>query len=99
MSRWLIRGGLAGGVMASALGLLDFATIRAARGRVGIAHGGGNAAILGMSAVSLLLRRETPNAVPVPAMLLSAFAAVLLAGTGWLGGELAFRERIGVARR
>jgi len=99
MSRWLIRGGLVSGLMAAAMGLLDFSTIRAARGPVGIAHAGGNTAIMGLSALSLVLRRSSRNRVPTLAMLLSAAAALLLAGTGWLGGELAFRKRIGVPRR
>ncbi|MFN2417559.1 MAG: DUF2231 domain-containing protein [Candidatus Limnocylindria bacterium] len=99
MSRWLIRGGLLTGVMAAALGLLDFSAIRAARGPVGIAHASGNTAVIGLSALSLVLRRSSDSRVPSLAMLLSAIAALLLAGTGWLGGELAYRKRIGVARR
>jgi len=95
-SRWLLAGGFAGGVTAAVPGLIDFATIRAARGPVGIAHAGGNATILGVTAASLLLRRESADRVPLGAMVLSLLAAVLLAGTGWLGGELVVRKRIGV---
>jgi len=95
-SRWLLAGGFAGGVTAAVPGLIDFVTIRAARGPVGIAHAGGNATILGITAASLLLRRESADRVPLGAMALSLLAAVLLAGTGWLGGELVFRKRIGV---
>lgn len=99
MSRWLIRGGLVGGAMAGVLGLLDFSTIRAARGPIGLAHAGGNVLILGLSALSLAQRRSSSSRVPASAMLLSAAAAGLLAVTGWLGGELVFRKRIGAPRR
>ncbi len=95
-SRWLLAGGFAGGVTAAVPGLIDFATIRAARGPVGIAHAGGNATILGITAASLLLRRESADRVHLGAVALSMLAAVLVAGTGWLGGELVFRKRIGV---
>ena len=96
MSRWLIGGGIVGGLMAASLGLIDFSTIRAARGPMGIAHAGGNAAILGMSAVSLVLRQQSASRVPPAALGLSAAAAAMLTVTGWLGGELAFRKGIGV---
>lgn len=96
MSRWLIGGGVVGGLLAAILGLVDFSTIRAARGPIGLAHAGGNATILGMSAVSLVLRQRSSNHVPVLAVGLSAAAAALLAVTGWLGGELSYREGIGV---
>lgn len=95
-SRWLLAGGLLGGVMAAALGLIDFATIRKARGPIGVAHAAGNGTILGLSGISLLLRQGSPRSVPPIAMGLTALAAALLAVTGWLGGELAFRAGIGV---
>ena len=95
-SRWLIGGGLLGGLVAAVLGMVDFRTIRAARGPVGTAHAAGNATILGLSGVSLLLRQGAPRGVPVLAMALSAVASGMLALTGWLGGELSFRHGIGV---
>ena len=98
MSRWLIGGGLLGGVMAAMLGAIDFGTIRAARGPVGVAHAGGNTTILVLSAISFMLRRGSSTRVPAAAMLLSAIGAVMLAVTGWLGGELSYRKRIGVVR-
>ncbi|MGH2381271.1 MAG: DUF2231 domain-containing protein [Candidatus Limnocylindria bacterium] len=71
--------------------------MRAARGSSGIAHAVGNSVVLASSAVSLVLRLRGPRGrVPAAAMALTAGAAGILAVTGWLGGELAFRERIGV---
>lgn len=95
-SRWLQAGGLLGGVAAAIPGLIDFSTIRAARHPVGVAHAGGNVTLLGLSAIGLLLRRGSPNRVPFLAAILSILAAAMLAGTGWLGGELAFRRHVGV---
>ncbi len=95
-SRWLLRGGIISGVAAATLGATDFATIRQARGRIGLAHAGGNAAVLGLSIISLILRRGARDRVPGAARALTALAGALLAVTGWLGGELVFRQRVGV---
>lgn len=95
-SRWLLRGGIVSGAGAAILGATDFVTIRQARGPIGWAHAGGNAAVLALSIVSLLLRRGARDRVPGTAMALTGLAGALLAVTGWLGGELVFRQRIGV---
>lgn len=95
-SRFLLAGGLVSGLTAAIPGIVDFSTIRAARGSTGIAHASGNVTILGLSALSLALRARDGRRIPLPAMLLTMAAAVLLGITGWLGGELTFRERIGV---
>lgn len=95
-SRWLLRGGIVSGAAAAVLGATDFATIREARGPIGLAHAGGNTAILGLSIISLLLRRGVRDRIPGTARALTGVAGLLLAVTGWLGGELVFRRRIGV---
>jgi uncharacterized membrane protein len=95
-SRWLLGGGLLAGLMAATLGLVDFSTISRARSTTGVTHAAGNATILGLTGISLLLRRGAPRHVPAAAMALSGIAAALLAVTGWLGGELSYREGIGV---
>lgn len=95
-SRWLLGGGLVGGLLAAGLGIVDFATIRKARGSIGAAHAAGNATILCLNGISLLLRQGSPRTVPALARGLTALAAAMLAVTGWLGGELAFRAGIGV---
>jgi uncharacterized membrane protein len=98
-SRWLLRGGLATGAVAAALGATDFATVREARRPAGVAHASGNAIVMLLSAVSLALRRGRPGSVPGAAAALTALAAVLLSVTGWLGGELSYRHRVGVVPR
>ena len=94
-SRWLLGGGVVSGAMAGVLGLADYATIRAARGPIGTSHAAGNATVLAMSLLSLALRRDRRE-TPIWAAALTLASAAVLAMTGWLGGELTFRHRIGV---
>ena len=95
-SRFLVAGSIVSALVAAVPGIVDFSTIRAARSRTGFTHAGGNLTIVGLSAVSLVLRSRSRRRVPAAAMVLSALAAALVGVTGWLGGELTFRERIGV---
>ena len=95
-SRWLVGGSVLTGAPAAALGAIDFSTIRAARRPIGIAHAVGNTSILLMTVLSLLLRRGRTDHVPRAAMALSLLSSLGLAVTGWLGGELSYRHRIGV---
>lgn len=97
-SRLLLLAGIATGLAAGALGATDFAGRERIR-RHGTAwlHGAGNAAALGLSAVNVALRRDRPDRAIVPVGLgLSATTGAILLVTGWLGGELSYRHRIGV---
>jgi len=96
MSRWLVGGGIVGGLLAAPLGALDLSTIRAARTPTGLAHAGGNVAVLALSIISLAMRQRAGSRVPAPALVLTMLSAVMLAVTGWLGGELSYRKGIGV---
>jgi len=98
--RLLTGAGLATGAIASVLGGIDFA----GRGQVrshpaAWLHLGGNAAALALSAASLGFRAragDDSKAVLPVALALSASAGAMLVVTGWLGGELSYRHRIGV---
>jgi uncharacterized membrane protein len=89
----LIAGGLAGGVLAMAAGLADFARLdealvpRAMRHMlaVGLAWVG--------YAVALYLRRGAfeGDAAPTSSMAASVLSALVLSIGGWLGGELVYR--------
>ncbi|HET7011546.1 MAG TPA: DUF2231 domain-containing protein [Anaerolineales bacterium] len=97
-SLWLVGAGLVGGVLAASLGLIDFLSIRRARGFDGWVHFLGNTAVLTLALISFLLRRPDPPAAVLPwGIVLSLLSAGLLTVTGWLGGELAYRHGIGVA--
>jgi uncharacterized membrane protein len=97
-SFWLIVAGLVMGLLAAVLGLVDFLTIERARAYLaGWIHAGGNVAAMVLTAVSLLLRLDDPAAAVLPwGLILSAVTAVLLGVTGWYGGELAYRHKVGV---
>ena len=98
--RELARAGIVTGLLAGALGATDLLGRDRIRGK-GTAwiHAGGNVAAIGLAAASMPLRRERSRLWRVPAALLASTAIVAILGvTGWLGGELAFRHRIGVTR-
>jgi uncharacterized membrane protein len=94
----LTGAGIVTGLAAGSLGALDFGGRPQIRRRPSAwLHAGGNLAVLGLAGVSEVLRaRDERAAVARGALAISALSAVLLAATGWLGGELAFRDRIGV---
>ncbi|MGQ0606843.1 MAG: DUF2231 domain-containing protein [Chloroflexota bacterium] len=97
-ARWLLGAGVATGGIAAVPGLIDYTSIRRARQPIGIAHAVGNATILGMAATSLRIRLRRRGDPVAAALFLSGAAAAGLTVTGWLGGELTFRHRVGVAR-
>lgn len=95
----LIRAGLVLAAIAAVFGYIDWRAIPAnTRARqVGALHAVGNVIVLVLFAVSWSLRRDDP-AVPSTVAWVLSLAAFALAGvTGWLGGELVDRHRIGVA--
>ena len=100
-ARLLTGAGLVTGVLAGSLGALDFtgrARIRSRR--TAWVHGAGNLAVLGLAAVSERLRTaDERGAVARGALAISAASVAVLGVTGWLGGELAFRDRIGMTSR
>jgi FtsP/CotA-like multicopper oxidase with cupredoxin domain/uncharacterized membrane protein len=95
---WLTGAGAWLGLLAAIPGLIDFATIDRARvHRIGWVHALGNGAVLALAMANWLLRLGDPVAAVLPwGLVLSALAAGLLAVTGWVGGELAYRHMVGV---
>jgi uncharacterized membrane protein len=95
---WMIALGIATGLMAGVFGLIDFLAIpgrtRAKSG--GVWHGLGNAVVLGLFAISCLLRWPNPSAPAVSAVILSAIGVGFAIGTSWLGGELVDQFGVGV---
>jgi len=98
-SYYLVAAGLGTGLAAAAAGLTDFIMIR--RARVfpdGWVHLFGNAAVLGLAMASLTMRVMDRNGAVLPkGLALQSAIASLLVATGWYGGELAYRRRIGVS--
>lgn len=98
-SRWLLGAGLVGAALAAAAGLTDFAGDRRIRQLSDAwTHMVGNVVVVLIEAVNLFLRLGD-DGVSGSGIILSAVAAVILAFTGWKGGELVFRHGVGVHSR
>lgn len=97
-SVWLIGAGFAAGILAGITGFLDFAKIKRVRDRsAGWLHMGGNVAALVLSLINLLLRQgNAAEPIVFTGLGLSVVVATLLGVTGWFGGELSFRHKVGV---
>jgi uncharacterized membrane protein len=103
-SRWtevayyMIGAGIIGGLAAAAFGWLDWIGIpRGTRARgVGLWHGVGNVAVLGLFILSWVLRRENPDVPPTGAIVAGLTGVVISLATAWLGGELVNRLGVGV---
>ena len=95
---WLVVAGILGGVAAAPFGFIDWLALpSSSRARtVGRLHGGGNAIVLIVFAVSLVLRLDAPQQPDTLAIVLSLVGVVLVTITGWLGGELVDRLGVGV---
>ena len=96
---WLLAAGLVGAALAALAGFTDFAGDRRIRA-LGDArqHMIGNLLAVVIEAANFGLRLGDPaGALPSPGIFLSAAAFFLLGFTGWKGGELVFRHRVGVA--
>jgi uncharacterized membrane protein len=95
---WTLAGGLLGGAAAAIFGLIDWLGIpQGTRARrIGLFHGGGNAVVVVVFAISFLLRLGRTDYLPdVVPMILSIAGLLIALVTLWLGGELVYR--LGVA--
>ncbi len=100
-SRWLILGGIITGALAAVFGLIDFLTIAYVRSHTAAwVHFLGNALAIVLSIINLAIRPSGPQAdVPSAGIILSVIVVLIFLVTGWLGGELSYRYRIGVQPR
>jgi uncharacterized membrane protein len=95
---WLVSAGLVGALAAAVTGVIDWLAIPAPTRakRVGLWHGFGNAFVLVIFTLRWFLGWDAPTTPSPLATALSLLGAVLLAVTGWLGGELVDRLGVGV---
>lgn len=95
---WLTGAGLVAGLVAAVFGAIDFFSTRRARQlTIGWVHGLGNVTVMALALISVLLRNGDPVAAVLPwGLVFSVLMTLILGVTGWLGGELSYRHRIGV---
>ncbi|HEY8572803.1 DUF2231 domain-containing protein [Phenylobacterium sp.] len=98
-SMWLLGAGLASAALAAILGLIDFSGDRRVRAmKTAWAHMIANVMVVALEAVSFYLRAggDFRDAVAPSGVTLSFVSVVILAVSGWLGGELVYRGRVGI---
>ncbi len=95
---YLALAGLVTGVAAAMVGFTDFITLPQVRShRMAWIHFIGNAAVLLLALTRTLYSWDAPTeTVRGTGLVLSAAMTALLLLTGWAGGELAYRHKIGV---
>lgn len=98
---WLLGAGLVMAALAALAGLTDFLGSRAIRRlRAAWLHMIGNVIVVLIEAANFVLRLGDPAAAVVPVGLgLSLVATLLLLFNGWMGWEMVYRHRVGVAER
>ena len=98
-SYYMIGAGVLGGLLAAIFGFIDWLGLPAnSRAKtIGLWHGIGNVVIVGLFAVSWLLRGNNVDFIPDGLALILSFAGVAMAlVTAWIGGELVYRLGVGV---
>jgi uncharacterized membrane protein len=95
---YMIGAGVLTGLIAAIPGAIDWMAIpRGTRAkRIGLVHGVGNVAVVGLFILSWLLRRPNPEAPPTGAIVAALIGMAIATFTGWLGGELVDRLGVGV---
>jgi uncharacterized membrane protein len=93
-----IAAGVIGGLLAAVFGFIDWLGIpgNTRAKSVGLWHGIGNFVIVVLFVISWLLRLPNPKAPGALPFILALVGVLLALVTGWLGGELVERLRIGV---
>jgi uncharacterized membrane protein len=97
-SAWLIGAGIIAALIAAIPGFIDFiAEPRIRAMRKAWFHFIGNLTVVVLSVVNFIVHMRDGAAAVLPAGLtLSAIVTVLLAFTGWMGGEMVFKGRVAV---
>lgn len=97
-SVWLLTFGLIGGLFAVITGLIDFFGDRAVRSLAAAwVHGIGNAIVMLLALWNVFVHsRDAWTSVMPTGLILSIVTVVVMAVTGWLGGTLVYRHRVGV---
>jgi len=96
-----IAAGVIGALLAALPGFVDYFTLRGEPRRLGTWHMVLNLGVVVLFAVNWYLRTSAGQRWVGPGsrvpLLLSLIGAVVLGVSGWLGGHLVYRHRVGVA--
>jgi uncharacterized membrane protein len=93
---YTMAGGVVGALLAAVPGLVDFMSLREPKvARIAAAHLSLNVVVVGIFVVDLWLRTRTLPGDRLP-VVCSVVGVVLLAASGWLGGEMVFVHGVGV---
>jgi uncharacterized membrane protein len=94
---WLASGGLAMGLLAALVGMVDFFSMREVRRHIsGWSHFLAGTMALSLAGANVQLRWDDPAGAVWPVgLILSVTMAGVVAVTGWLGGTLTFKHGIG----
>lgn len=97
-SWWLLWAGLVTGLLAAAVGLVEYFTIHRVRShRAGRIHLWSNVAALALVGINLATRMGGHADAVLPwGLALTVITGMALAVGGWFGGELAYRHGVGV---
>lgn len=98
MSAWMLTVGLIVALFAVIAGVVDFLGDRRIRDlRAVWIHAIGNAIALILAIVNAFIHsRDAYTSVVPTGLILSALTVLILLVTGWMGGELVYRHRVGV---
>jgi uncharacterized membrane protein len=98
VARYALIVGVVGALAAAVLGFIDFFGVRMSEAgyRVARIHMILNLVAVVLFAVSLWLRFSDPDGWAVSACTISTLAYLIVGGSGWLGGELVFKHKVGV---
>jgi uncharacterized membrane protein len=97
-SAWLVTAGVITGFLAAIVGLVDFVGDRRVRAQAPAwPHLIGNAIVLVFATINMLVHsRDAWTSIVPTGIILSAVVVLILLFTGWMGGSMVYRHRVGV---
>jgi uncharacterized membrane protein len=92
-SDWLLAVGVLFAVLAAIAGVVDFLFVRRNRSGAGLIHALGSVLVLALAILNNLVHsRDAYTSVVPGGLILSALTVAVLIVTGWVGGEMLYRE-------
>lgn len=92
-SDWLLAFGALFAVLAALAGIVDFLAVRRNRSGAGLFHAWGSLVVLVLAILNNFVHtRDAYTSVVPGGLILSALTVLVLAVTGWVGGEMLYRE-------